>query len=88
MREAATRPGRRSDGKERGSAKAVSNRTGRSTAQRDRYLELRRSGITRDDACREMNLAYLDATVRRYEMWFALEDVTDAGCDEKSQVMP
>ena len=51
----------------------MSNRKGSSPEQRERFLELRRGGLSKEEAAREMDLEIYGAVVRRYEHWFALE---------------
>jgi len=41
---------------------------------RQRYLELRRSGMTREEAARELDLYLYSSSVARYERWFAVEN--------------
>ncbi len=51
----------------------MAGRRGSRPERRDRYLGLRGSGKSREDACGEMGLDPFGTAARQYERWFAAE---------------
>jgi hypothetical protein len=46
---------------------------GRGAQRREEYLDLRRDGMTHEEACREMDIYLFDSRAKQFERWFMLE---------------